>query len=305
MEYIFLGTGAGIPSTTRNVSSAALVLPEYQGETWLFDCGEATQHQILTTSITLSKIRRIFITHLHGDHIFGLPGVLGSRSFQGAETPLTIYGPKGILSFIEITLKTSQTYLRYPLEIIEIEDGMEIKVPHFRIKVALLEHGIPSFGYRIVEEEKPGSLQVDKLKALGISPGPIYQKIKAGELITLNNGTQIHGADFLNPPKKGKKITVLGDTRPTASLNMLVQEADLLIHESTFRKGMEEKAKKHFHSTNIHAAQLAKDAKVKNLILTHFSARFLEEECNELLSEAREIFPQTWLAYDGFCFTIK
>lgn len=131
MQCYFLGTGAGVPSRNRNVSSLALIMPEYNGQIWLFDCGEATQHQIWDSPVKLAKINRIFITHLHGDHLFGLPGILGSRSFQGATSPLTLYGPKGIQAFVEISLKTSRTFLRYPLEIVEMEGDCQFEAPPF------------------------------------------------------------------------------------------------------------------------------------------------------------------------------
>ncbi|SFI85362.1 ribonuclease Z [Thermoflavimicrobium dichotomicum] len=304
MNFYFLGTGAGIPSKTRNVSAAALLLPEYHGDIWLFDCGEATQHQILSTPIKLSKISRIFITHLHGDHLYGLPGVLGSRSFQGAESPLTVYGPKGIRRFIDVTLETSHTYLKYPLHVVEIDDGMTWEEPHFSIFVRLLEHGIPSYGYRLMEKDQPGSLQVERLKSLGIPPGPHYKELKQGKVITFPNGQTLDGKEFVSPPKKGKKMAVLGDTKFTPVAIELAKDVDLLVHESTYRKGLEDRAETYFHSTNVQAAEIARTAQAKNLILTHISTRFDEEACKALLAEAQEIFPNTWLAYDGFQFTL-
>lgn len=152
MEITFLGTGAGVPSKERNVSALALSLLQEENHIWLFDCGEATQHQILHTSIKPRKINKIFITHLHGDHIFGLPGFLSSRSFQGGEEELTIYGPKGIKQFVETSIQISQSHLSYPIHYIEIEDGSVIKEHNFTIHVKQLDHGIPSYGYRIEEK---------------------------------------------------------------------------------------------------------------------------------------------------------
>ncbi len=173
MELIFLGTGAGIPSKERNVSAVALNLLQELNSIWLFDCGEATQHQILHTSIKPRKINKIFITHMHGDHIFGLPGLLSSRSFQGGKELLTVYGPSGIKNYIETSLQASGTHLTYPLAIKEIEEGQLFDDPLFTVYCKKLEHGIPSYGYRIVEKEKPGELLVEKLKSTGIQPGPI------------------------------------------------------------------------------------------------------------------------------------
>ncbi|MBA4493387.1 ribonuclease Z [Paenactinomyces guangxiensis] len=304
MNLYFLGTGAGIPSRMRNVSSFALTLPEYEGQTWLFDCGEATQHQILSSPVKLSKVSRIFITHLHGDHIFGLPGVLGSRSFQGAESPLTLYGPSGLRAFVDTALKTSQTYLRYPLEIIEVEHGYQFDDEHFRFTAGLLDHGVPSFGYRIEEKEQPGRLNVNRLKEMDIPPGPVYRRLKQGETVKLPDGRVIHGRDFLAPAKKGRKLAILGDTRLTTTCFELAKQADLLVHESTYRAGQEDMAQAFFHSTSAQAARVARESQVKTLILNHISSRFLPEECEEILAETREIFPDTYLAHDFWSYQL-
>jgi ribonuclease Z len=305
MKLYFLGTGAGVPSIQRNVSSLALFLPQYEGQIWLFDCGEATQHQILSSPVRLSKVSRIFITHLHGDHIFGLPGLLSSRSFQGMKAPLTLYGPKGLKDFVKISLHTSGTYLHYPLHIVEIKEGEVFEDGHFQITVGLLEHGIPSYGYRLVEKDQPGSLDADRLRSLGVPPGPIYQQIKKGGIVPLPDGRVIDGKAFIGPTKKGNRIAILGDTRPTANALLLAQQVDLLVHEATLCAGEEAQANTFFHSTTIQAAQLARDAGVKTLILTHISPRYVAEDNPQLLKEARSVFPATYLASDGYRFEIK
>ncbi|WP_349410746.1 ribonuclease Z [Pseudalkalibacillus sp. SCS-8] len=304
MEFHFLGTGAGIPSKGRNVSSMALrFMTNRQGEIWLFDCGEATQHQILHTTIKLWQVRKIFITHMHGDHIYGLPGVLGSRSFQGAEDTLTVYGPKGIKEFITVALETSRTYLKYPLEIIEIEDGFHELDEGYQIEAALLEHVIPSYGFRITEPEQPGRLQVERLKEIGVSPGPVYSRLKAGETVTLEDGRTICGEDFTTPPQPGRVVTICGDTRPTKKTIELARDADLLVHEATFAEGMDERAIEYFHSTTNQAAELAKQAGAKRLILTHISSRYYDK-ADELTESAVNIFPNTELAEDFAIFQL-
>lgn len=305
MRIVFLGTGAGTPSKLRNVSSLAIQWFSYGGQTWLVDCGEATQHQILNESVKLGRINKIFITHLHGDHIFGLPGLLGSRSFQGSTSPLTIYGPAGIRSYIETSLSISQTHLRYPLEIIEISDGFTWEEKHFSFHVRKLDHGIPSFGFRIVEHDRPGALQVHKCKEMGIPAGPVYQELKLGKKVQLPNGQWVDGKDFLTLPKPGLKLAILGDTRITSSVYELAQNVDLLIHEATYRAGQEELAKEHFHSTSSQAATVARDAHVGTLILNHISSRFQEEEWPELLNDARQIFPKTEIAHDGWEYSLN
>lgn len=298
MNFVFLGTGAGMPAKARNVSSIALQLLEERKSVWLFDCGEATQHQILHTSVKPGKIEKIFITHLHGDHIFGLPGLLSSRSFQDGKNMLTLYGPKGIEEYVMTSLKISGTHLKYELEIVEVEEGIVFEDAGFVVEARKLEHGIECFGYRIMEKDRPGELQVEALMNLGIKPGPLFKRIKNGETVQLENGTVINGADFVGEPKKGKVITILGDTRTCENSYKLAENCDYLVHEATFAGNSEELAYEYFHSTTTQAAKTALAANAQNLILTHISSRYMAEDVEELLQEAVEIFPNTVIAED-------
>lgn len=298
VDILFLGTGAGVPAKLRNVTSIALKLLEERGAVWLFDCGEATQHQILHTSLKPRRIEKIFITHLHGDHIYGLPGLLSSRSFQGGESEVTIYGPKGLKEFVDVSLAVSQTHLKYPLKVIEIEEGIVFEDDTFVVEAGILEHGLPSFGYRIVEKDRPGTLLADKLTEAGVRPGPIYKKIKNGERVMLDNGHMIVPSDFLGPKQKGRVVTILGDTRKCSKAIRLAENADLLIHEATFSNGEEELAYEYYHSTTTQAAQVATTARVKNLVLTHISSRYDRTDCLQLEKEAQAIFPNTTIAED-------
>ena len=298
MDIFFLGTGAGIPAKLRNVTSIALKLLEERGSIWLFDAGEATQHQILHTSVKPRRIEKIFITHLHGDHIYGLPGLLASRSFQGGESEVTVFGPKGLKEYIMISLSISQTYLKYPLKIVEIAEGVIFEDEQFIVEARLLEHGIPSYGYRIVEKDRPGTLLADKLVEAGVQPGPIFRKIKGGETVTLEDGTVIVPSDFLGPAQKGRIVTILGDTRYCENAISLAWDADLLIHEATFSKGEEKLAFDYFHSTTHQAAEVANLAGSKQLCLTHISSRYDRQAWQELVTEAREVFANTDIAED-------
>ncbi|MFD2679602.1 ribonuclease Z [Bacillus seohaeanensis] len=298
MELLFLGTGAGVPAKLRNVTSIALKLLEERGTVWLFDCGEATQHQILHTSLKPRRIEKIFITHLHGDHIYGLPGLLGSRSFQGGDSLLTVYGPKGIKEFIDVSLSVSGTHLQYPLDIREIEEGVVFEDEYFLVIAKKLDHALPTLGYRVVEKDKHGKLQVDRLKERGISPGPLYKKLKNGESVTLENGTVLHGKEFLGPNIKGRVVTILGDTRPCQEAIELGKSANLLVHEATFNRGQAKMAHDYYHSTTEQAAEVAKQAGVAMLYLTHISSRFGKESWKELQEEARGIFENSYIAED-------
>ncbi|PMC39516.1 ribonuclease Z [Bacillus sp. UMB0899] len=299
MNVIFLGTGAGIPAKTRNVTSIALQLLEERNEIWLFDCGEATQHQILHTSIKPRKIEKIFITHLHGDHIYGLPGLISSRSFQGGETALTIYGPKGIEQFVRTALSVSHTHLTYKIEFIDVKEGVIYEDSSFQVQAKKIEHGIDSYGYRVIEKDLPGTLLVDELKNMGIQPGPIYQKIKNAETVQLEDGSIIRGSDFIGPSIKGRIISILGDTRFTEKSLDLAEDADLLIHEATFGRDDHHLAYDYYHSTTEDAAKIANASNVKKLVLTHISSRYQSpEQLNLLVEEAQEVFPPTIIASD-------
>lgn len=298
MEIEFLGTGAGVPAKHRNVTSIALKLLDERNKIWLFDCGEGTQMQILRTTIKPRKIEKIFITHLHGDHIFGLPGLLSSRSFQGGSESLDIYGPKGVEEFVKTSLRISRSRLGYKINFYEVSDGLIFEDHQFTVMAKKLDHGIDSFGYRVVEKDHAGELQVDKLLEMAISPGPIFGKLKRGERVTLSDGRVLDGNDFLGEARKGRIVTILGDTRYCPQSIELAENADVLVHESTFNKKESNMAKDYFHSTTHQAAEVAKKAKVQKLVLTHISARYLAKEASELEQEAKEIFPNSQLVKD-------
>lgn len=305
MELEFLGTGAGVPSKQRNVTSIALKMLDERNEVWLFDCGEGTQQQILNTAIRPRKIEKIFITHLHGDHIFGLPGLISSRSFQGGDTPLEIYGPKGIKQYVLTSLKLSDTHLKYPIKFIEIETtGVIFTDKKIKVTCEELDHRIKCLGYRIEEADFQGELQVEKLKALNIPSGPIYKRIKDGEIVTLADGRIIDGRDFIGEAKKGRTVTILGDTRLTKNCYKLAQNADVLVHESTFNQNEAKLAKSYYHSTTAQAAQVAKESGVQMLLLTHISSRYLGKAVYELQQEAQQIFKQTKVVKDFDIITI-
>lgn len=298
IELLFLGTGAGVPGKRRNVTSIALKMLNERGAVWLIDCGEATQHQILHTSLKPRRIEKIFITHLHGDHIFGLPGLLGSRSFQGGNEPLTVYGPAGIRAFIDTSLLVSNTHLQYPLLIEEIEEGTVFEDSHITVTAGKLDHGIESYGYRFAEKDRAGELLVEKLRADHIPPGPVYRKIKDGETVTLSDGRIIDPAPYTSDPLPGKIVTILGDTRPCECAVRLAQRADMLVHEATFDAKSEKMARDYFHSTTRQAAETALRASAKKLCLTHISARYTKEEEQQLLAEASELFASVAIVHD-------
>lgn len=308
MQLQFLGTGAGMPSKERNTSSVVLELYEERGMAWMFDCGEATQHQMLHTTIKPRKIEKIFITHLHGDHIYGLPGFISSRSFLAGEAPLTIYGPKGIKQWLQLTLSISQTHLKYPLIIEEIEPGINgiiYEDDQFCVIAQLLEHIVPCYGFRIEQKSLKGELLIEKATSLGVPKGPLLRDLKNGQDVTLENGQVIYSSDVVGPPKEGVILSILGDTKFCEQAIQLSKNADVIVHEATFDGATEQLAAQYGHSTNIEAATVAKQAGAKALILNHISARFLEHDVEKLLNEAKAVFPNTKLAKDFKVFDLK
>lgn len=298
MQLQFLGTGAGMPSKERNTSALALKLLEERGTIWLFDCGEATQHRILHTSIRPRKIEKIFITHLHGDHIFGLPGLLSSRSFLGGEEKLILYGPSGLKEWITSAFEISKTHLSYPLEFVEVQEGVIFEDDQFIVIAKELEHVVPCFGFRIEQKPLPGELLIEKTRQLGVPKGPLLGKLKHGEDVVLEDGTVIFSKDVTSPPKRGFIVTILGDTKYCDSARELSIDADVVVHEATFDQSTGHLAASYGHSTNIEAAQIAKEANAKNLLLNHISARFLARDLHKLVKEAKEIFPNAMIVND-------
>lgn len=299
MQLEFLGTGAGSPSKQRNVTSVALKLLEELNEIWLFDAGEATQHQILHTTIRPRKVTKIFITHLHGDHIFGLPGFLSSRSFQGGNEPLTIYGPVGIKKFVMTALQVSESRLSYPLKFVEIDHSQELfNERGFKVTTMSLDHKIACYGYRIEEADHPGELQVDKLRQDNIPSGPIYGQLKAGKTVKLDDGRVIDGKNYIGKPQPGRIIAILGDTRQTPNAVVLAHKADVLVHESTFAKNEAKMAHNYYHSTSLQASEVAKQAGVKKLLLTHISARYTGKAAYQLAYQVRDVVPDTRVVND-------
>jgi len=298
MELQFLGTGAGMPSKQRNTSALVVKLLQERGTFWLFDCGEATQHQILHTTIKPRKLEKIFITHMHGDHIFGLPGLLGSRSFLDGKEPLTIYGPVGIKEWILTTLRLSRTYLQYNVNFVEIEEGIIFDDDQFSVEAKLLDHVIPCFGYRVIQKPLPPQLLIEEALKRGVPKGPLLAKLKNGQDVVLENGETVFSKDVTAEATKGFSLSILGDTRFCQASIDLSQDVDIVIHEATFDAGTEELAKPYGHSTITQAALVAKESRAKHLIVQHISARFLPSQAEGLRAQGLSVFPSITVAAD-------
>lgn len=305
MELQFLGTGAGMPSKMRNTSAVVLNLSAEGRGYWLFDCAEATQHQILHTSLKPRKISKVFITHLHGDHIFGLPGLIGSRSFLGGNEPLDIYGPVGLREWLETTLRITNTHLNYELQIHEIEDGIVVEDDEFLVMANSLQHVIPCLGYRIEQKPLPGKLLIDKVKEAGVPNGPLLKQLKDGEDVTLEDGRIVRSYDVTGEPQDGFTVAILGDTSYCATAVELAQDADILVHEATFDIDTGNLAKEYGHSTIGDAARVAQEAGVTTLIANHISARFMPSDVAKLKEQGEAIFSTLHIAEDFARFEWK
>lgn len=306
MQLTFLGTSAGVPTRTRNVTAMLLNLQHpTQPGLWLFDCGEGTQHQLLHTPFNPGKIERIFISHLHGDHLFGLPGLICSRSMAGSAQPLTLYGPTGLKEFVETTLRLSGSWTDFPLTVVEISAGEILDDGLRKVTAYPLNHPVECYGFRVEEHDKPGALDAKRLIADGVPFGPLFQKLKAGERITLADGRIIDGADYLAPATPGKKIAIFGDTAPCEAALALARDVDLMVHEVTLEAAMAEKANSRGHSSSEQTAQLARAANARRLIITHVSSRYDAEGCRRLLAECQSLFANCELAEDFATFTAE
>jgi ribonuclease Z len=300
VQITFLGTSSGVPTRSRNVSSVALRLPQ-RAELWLFDCGEGTQHQILKSELKVSQLSRIFITHMHGDHIFGLMGLLASCGLAGNVDRVDIYGPPGLNDYLQACSRYSHTHFSYPIKVHAVKPGVIYEDEEFSVTCNQLHHRITAFGYRIAEKDRVGRFDVEKAKAMEIPPGRIYGQLKRGETVTLNDGRVIHGSELCGPTEIGRKIAYCTDTIYCDTAVELAQDADVLIHEATFAHQDSEMAFQRLHSTTTMAAQTALTAGARRLIMTHFSPRYAPGnvvELKDLLREARAIFPKTEMAHD-------
>jgi ribonuclease Z len=305
MELQFLGTGAGMPSKMRNTSAVVLNLSAEGEGYWLFDCGEATQHQILHTSLKPRKIGKIFITHLHGDHIFGLPGLIGSRSFLGGEERLDIYGPSGLDEWLKTTMRVTNTHLNYELIVHEIGEGVVFEDADYRVTAKNLQHIIPCLGYRIEQKPLPGKLLIDKVNEAGVPKGPLLQRLKSGEDVMLEDGRVVVSSDVTGEPQEGFTVAILGDTNYCSAAVELAQDTDILVHEATFDIDTGNLAKEYGHSTIGDAARVALEAGAKTLIANHISARFMPSDVAHLQKQGEAIFPALHIAEDFSRFEWK
>ncbi|MHA2393814.1 MAG: ribonuclease Z [Promethearchaeota archaeon] len=292
MKLVFLGTSGSMPTPSRGSPSVVIKRGK---DLIMFDCGEGTQRQMVRAKIGFRKNMQILITHLHGDHVLGLPGLLQSMSLLRREKKLDIFGPPGTTSFIK-GFCDSLGGPTFPVIIHEIiEPGTIFENPQYRIEAIKAEHTVIAYSYAIIENPRPGRFYPNKAESLEVPKGKLWHKLQHGETIKINN-RRVYSSQVTDPPKKGRKIVYSGDTKPNNELIRLSKNADVLIHESTFNQELGERAENDGHSTALQAAMIARESKVEKLVLTHISSRFPNP--NILLDESKEIFSNTIIADD-------
>jgi len=273
------------------------VLIQRGNEQLMFDCGEGVQRQMIKVKIGFHKKTKIFISHMHGDHVLGLPGLLQTMALMDRQKKLEIYGPEGIKRFLEDTREVLQFALTFPVEIHEIYDaGVVCQEEEYAVEAAWSNHVIPSLAYAFVEKPRPGKFYPDKARALGVPEGELWSKLQHGDKIKLSDGRIVKPDEVVGPLRRGRKIVYTGDTRPFNGFAKLAFDADLVIHDATLDNTLSEKASEDGHSTPSQAAEGAKKAKAKKLVLTHISARYAD--VGLLLEQARKVFRNTLVAED-------
>ena len=299
MKLVFLGTSAAQPTENRGLSCICL---ERDGEILMFDAGEASQVSFMKSGLGWNKKMKLFVTHMHGDHCVGILGLLQTMSMQNRTETLEIFGPNGIEEFVGANIKVLNFGLSFPVLITTIKEGKIYEDEKFSIYICKANHSIPAFSYLFEEKNKPGRFNLEKAKQLGIPEGKLWGKLQKGYEITINQKT-INPEQVVGEKRPGKKIGISGDTMPTPELEKFFTNCDYLVFDSTFLDKEKQKAYDTCHSTAKQAATLGKNAKVKNLILTHFSARYKDEIKH--LKEAQEIHNSVITAKDLLEIEIK
>ena len=293
LSIIFLGTSGSWPTVKRNVSAIAI---KRGSEILLFDCGEGTQRQFQKSNASYMQLSKIFITHFHGDHFLGLPGLIQTMQLNDRKKSLSIYGPKGINQLMENILNLGYFHPDYKINTYELNDEDILHFGEYTINIIKVDHGVTTLGYSIQEKSRPGKFDKKKALKIGVPEGPLFSKIQKGETITLKNGQIIKPKQILGPARKGRKIVISGDTKPTKKMIDFAKFADILIHDSTFDSKLQDIANDYGHSTACQSAEIAKNAKINKLFLTHISPRYLDNEILE--KDARKIFKNSYVARD-------
>ena len=294
MRVIFLGTAGSVPTPERSLPA---VLIQRQNEHLMFDCGEGVQRQMIRAKVGFHKKMKIFVSHMHGDHVLGLPGLLQTMALMDRQKKIEVYAPEGIKRFLEGTREILQFALTFPVEIHEVIDaGLICREEEYTVEAAWSNHVIPGLAYAFAEKPRPGRFYPDKARALGVPEGELWSKLQHGDKVRLPDGQVVKPDEVVGAQRHGRKIVYTGDTRPFKDFAKLAAGADLVIHDATLDDALAENAAEDGHSTPSQAAEEAKKAKAKELVLTHISARY--PDTGLLLEQARKVFKNTVVAED-------
>jgi ribonuclease Z len=291
LDLVFLGTSGSVPTAQRAPSSLLL---RRGGERLLFDCGEGTQRQLLRSVVGLVELREVFVSHFHADHYLGLPGMLKTFALRGRELPLTVYGPRGLKDLFS-TLRRVFGRLPYPLELVELRPGDVLERAEYNLVTFPVAHAVESIGYALVEHPRPGRFDVAAADALGVPSGPERGLLQAGDSVELSDGRVVTPDEVLGPPRPGRRVVLTGDTAASPLVLEVARGAEVLVHEATFLDEERDRAAETAHATALEAAELAREAEVGLLALTHLSNRYFGPE---VAREARTIFPDTVVPKD-------
>jgi len=294
LKIQFLGTSAARPTAERNVS--ALVLTR-EGETLLFECGEGTQRQMMRYGVTFG-LNEVFFTHFHGDHYLGIIGLVRTLGLQGRTDPMRLVGPRGAAKLLGQALALGVERAVFPVEIVEVEPDQVLAREGYELRVFGVEHGGGAVGYALVEQDRLGRFNPDRARELGVPEGPLWGKLQRGQAVRLDDGREVTAETIVSAPRPGRRLVYSGDTRPCAATVEAARGADLLVHEATFGEEEKDRARETAHATAREAAEVARQAGARRLVLTHLSARYSRDSA-ALLDEARAVFPETVVAKDG------
>jgi ribonuclease Z len=290
LDVVFLGTAGSAPTAARGLPAT---LVRRGGERLLFDCGEGTQRQLLQ-STGLVELEEVFLTHFHADHFLGLPGMLKTFGLRGRELPLTIYGPPGLTALFTV-LKPLIGRTQFDLRLIELEPNEELERDGYRIASFNVRHRVQAYGYALIEDDRPGRFDEQAARELGVEPGPDFGRLQRGEPVQTSNGATVQPHQVLGETRRGRKLVLSGDTAPCDMTVAVAHGADLLVHEATFTEEEAERARETGHTTARAAAEIAAEAEVELLALTHLSPR---HPAGALRAEAREVFDRTIVPRD-------
>ncbi|MDY9927938.1 ribonuclease Z [Methanosarcina sp.] len=293
LRITFLGTGGSLPTRNRNPSA---VMVNREGELILFDCGEGTQQQMMRAKTGMMSLSSIFISHFHADHFLGIPGLIQTMSFLGRTEPLTIYGPEGTREFTEFFKILGYCNLKYEIRGVELKPDDIVEGEGYMVRALKTEHSIPSLGYALIENPRPGRFNREKAVGLGVPPGPLFAKLQRGNPVEVN-GKIVKPEEVMGIPRPGRTIVYTGDTRPCEEVLEASRDADLLIHDGSFADEMADWAEESMHSTAGEVAALAKEAGVRKLVLTHISSRYTDD-ADPVLKDSKKVFENVIVAED-------